>query len=443
MRFSLAGLCLAFLLATPAAWAGARPIDVFLVAGQSNALGEGDATLSPVPPPGTVLQFFHNRIEPGNDPVGGASSGSAWPAFGIAYYNANASRKVLFVPAAMGGTAQEAAADIGAGNWDTGSPLLAASMHATDLAMTALSQAGYTPVFKGVLWSQGESDAGAINNNVLNVSQSSYESALKNMIAAYRAHFGGTMEFFIFKTGTQSDASDVGYQAVREAQEDTGASDPYSVVAFRGAYDFWWRGEMSSDVHYTQAAYNEMGTMGAAVVSWFRVHPQSPEPPAAFPGTGDYAGSANVMLSSTGSTSIVYTLDGTAPDCTNMSQRYKTPVVIAGTAPAVLLASGCRTGIASPAAHYSYNYTAQSLPAPAASPAPGTYKLGMQVTLAAPNANSIRYIWSSNPATLTCRGGTVYTGPFVLSESHASFRAIACNGVYASAVQTYSYTITL
>ena len=34
-------------------------------------------------------------------------------------------------------------------------------------------------------------------------------------------------------------------------------------------------------------------------------------------------------------------------------------------------------------------------------------------------------------------------GPFVLSESHASFRAIACNGVYASAVQTYSYTITL
>jgi hypothetical protein len=322
--------------------------------------------------------------------------------------------------------------------------MLAASMHVADLAMAAASKAGYTPVFKGVLWSQGEADAHAIDSNVPGVSQTGYENALKTMIAAYRAHFGSDMSFFIFKTGTQPSASDMGYQAVRDAQEDAGASDPHSFVVFRGAYDFWWRCEMASDLHYTQPAYNEMGTMGAGVISWFRAHPLSPKTPAAFPGSGDYPAAANVMLSSAGSAYLVYTLDGSAPDCANPRQRYKAPLVIANAPPTTLLASGCRGAFASPVAQYSYNYTPQPLTAPSASPLPGSYQIGVMVTLTAPNATSIRHVWASDPTPLTCTspGSVVYAGPFALSQSHASFRAIACNGPYASAVQSFAYTVT-
>ncbi len=431
---------LAVALSAPAQ-AGA-PVDVYLVAGQSNAQGFGDSTQAPVPPHGTVLQFYNGAITDAVDPVGNANTGSAWPAFGIAYFNANASRKILFVPAAVATSAQVAAADSGSGNWDAGSPFLTTAMNAADAAMTALSQAGYIPVFKGVLWSQGERDGFAIDNNTTGVSQGSYEAALRNMIATFRAHYGSTMPFFIFKTGTQTNASDAGFAAIRDAQEDVGASDPYSFIAFRGAYDFWWRGEMGNIVHYTQAGYNQMGTQGAGMVSWFRAHPASPKSPAAFPGTGAYPGTVAVTLSSAGSTSMVYTLDGSAPDCAAMSQRYVAPIAISNTAPIILLASGCRTGIASPVANYTYNYTAQSPIVPSASPAPGTYALGVTVTLAAANATSIRYIWSSNPAALVCRGGTLYTGPIALSQSHNSLRAIACNGAHASAAQTFTYTIT-
>ncbi len=245
-----------------------------------------------------------------------------------------------------------------------------------DRAMNALTAAGYTPAFKGVLWDQGETDATGINNAKAGVTAQAYEGAFNAMIAAYRAHYGGTMPFYIFKTGTQVGFSDAGYRAIRDAQEDVGQKDPYSFVVFRGAYDFWWRLMMSNALHYTQAGYNEMGTQGSAVVSFYRAHNVGPKPPGAFPGTGTYATGAQVALQSSGSTWIVYTLDGSTPDCTT-GTRYKTPLAIAAGTPTILHAVGCRTGIASPVANYTYNYTVAFPPAPQSAPAPGTYSLGV------------------------------------------------------------------
>ncbi|HEY2071235.1 MAG TPA: sialate O-acetylesterase [Rhizomicrobium sp.] len=435
------GLALCFLVAVTAfAHAANGPVDVFLISGQSNALGEGNAAQAPPVAPGTVLQFFHNQIEPGSDPVGGASSGSAWPAFGNAYYAIN-NRRVLFVPFAFGSTAQEAAADVGAGNWDTGSTLLADSMTEVDIAMTALIKAGYTPAFKGVLWVQGEADGLAMNQGKPNVSAANYEAALKRMIASYRARFGGTMPFYIFRTGTQVGASDAGYHAVREAQEDVGQSDPNTYVVFRNAYDFWWRLMMSSDVHYTQAAYNEMGAQSAANISFYRQHNVGPKPPGAFPGSGTYATVTNVTLASALATSILYTLDGSTPTCTT-GTHYTGSFVIPTGAPTLLQAIGCRAGLASPVANYAYNYTV-SFPSPLqASPPPGTYTLGMKAAFSSPNATYLRYYWTGPAIALNCEGGTAYTGPIALSQSHHNLTVVACNGPYGTPPQVFDYTIT-
>ncbi|HEY2071233.1 MAG TPA: sialate O-acetylesterase [Rhizomicrobium sp.] len=431
--FAVLALCL-FALAPAHA---DTPVDVFLIVGQSNALGEGNAAQSPAIVPGTVLQFYQGQIKPGSDPVG-ASIGSAWPAFGNAYYAVN-KRRVLFVPFAVGKTAQEASADTGGGNWDTGSTLLSDSMLEVDIAMTALAKAGDVPAFKGVLWVQGEDDAQAINLARPNVSAANYEAALKRMIATYRAHFGATMPFYLFRTGTEVGASDLGYHAVRDAQEDAGQSDPYTYVVFRNAYDFWWRLMMSTNVHYTQPAYNEMGADGAATVSFYRAHAVAPKTPRALPGTGVYGGVTNVTLSSAGSAWIAYTLDGSTPDCA-ASQRFARPVVILAARPTILQAVGCRNGIGSPVANYTYNYSVSFPSPPQATPPPGTYPLGVAAAFASPDATYLHYNWTGAP--LNCLGGFPYTAPIPLTLSHHALTVVACNGPYGSAPQTFSYTVT-
>lgn len=85
-------------------------IDVFLVAGQSNAQGQGDSSLSPIPQSGTVYQYYNSVFEEAQDPIGNAATGSAWPSFGIKWNNLT-KRKICFVPAAVPSSSQVAAAD--------------------------------------------------------------------------------------------------------------------------------------------------------------------------------------------------------------------------------------------------------------------------------------------------------------------------------------------
>jgi hypothetical protein len=253
-------------------------VDVFLIAGQSNALGyiPGAASVtSPSVPSGKVLQYYNGAISNANDPVGAAVMGSAWPAFGVTYYASTTGHLILFVPDAIGGSCQTPQGVQGTGGppsedyWsDTTSPggFWANSVNSVKAAETALTAAGYTPTFKGVLWDQGECGAeGGVDENLITGAQ--YQSALAQMIAAYRVQFGSSMPFYIFRTGTHINAVDAGYAAVRQAQENISASDSNSWVVFRDAVNFPAEGLMQSDgLHYSQIGYNEMGTQGAANV---------------------------------------------------------------------------------------------------------------------------------------------------------------------------------
>ncbi len=241
-----------------------KDVDVFLIAGQSNARGMSGPTgaaNSPNPYPGTVYQYYGNTFSEVTNEVGSANTGSAWPSFGITWNNITG-RKICFIPTAVNATSQTVLANTGSGTWDTTGTLYSNSITQTNAALAAIRAAGYNPVFKGVLWCQGENDADAINAGT--ITQAGYISAFQKMVKNYRGVYGWNMPFYIFKIGTRTGTSDIGYSSIRQAQEMVASLDTINTkIVFRGAIDFIERGLMVDVVHYTQTGYNEMGEVGA------------------------------------------------------------------------------------------------------------------------------------------------------------------------------------
>lgn len=255
-----------------------KAIDVFLVIGDSNAVGQGSSASSPIVPPGMVLQYAANgTISDANDPTKSAvnvaqnsNTGSMWPAFGISY-----GRRVGLVLTGKGGSTQSIAADLGVGNgnWEStaGGGNYALSLAAINAAMIAFRTAGYNPTFKGIIYILGSNDGAQINASVATATQ--YTNALTTMVANYRAATidGSThahMPFFMNVIGADSSQSEVGYSQIRAAQLAFAASDKNTTIAFTGMYSFSFRGMMQAGTaHPTQAGYNILGTaIGSACI---------------------------------------------------------------------------------------------------------------------------------------------------------------------------------
>jgi hypothetical protein len=244
-------------------------IDVFLLAGQSNNKGDAPSTVTVTVPTGKVLRYgWDGTISDANDPLTSAIASTdnanvtcAWPSFGVSMFNAT-QRKILFVQTSVGGTSQVYMGNA-ATSWDTTGILFAQAITALNAAWTAAIAAGFTPIFRGVCWCQGEQDAIAINGAT--ITQAQY------MIVRFRAAtIGGTtypeMPFYLFRTGTDPAQSDVGFASIRAAQESVIGADIYSQIVFRDAIDFPTLGlqqAIPNSIHYTQAGYNIMGRVGA------------------------------------------------------------------------------------------------------------------------------------------------------------------------------------
>lgn len=234
-------------------------IYVWTIAGQSNAQGQGDSTTSPDAVAGTVYQYYEGVLSQAQDPIGNAATGSAWPAFGIKWHSLTG-QKVCFVPAAFPSTSQIAASDIGNGNWSATGTLLDTAVARTNAALAALTAAGYTPVYMGVLWSLGETDASAIT--AATITKAQFKTGQINTIANFRTALGAKMPFNIFRTGGTASA---GLTAVHESTYEVDTSDRYTQMVFLNAADFPARG-LNNGAHYFQFGYDEMGTIGAVNV---------------------------------------------------------------------------------------------------------------------------------------------------------------------------------
>jgi hypothetical protein len=249
-----------------------KDVDVFLFAGQSNMVGQGDSALSPLPIPGKVLQINTGVISDAKDPVGitiGSSAtkshyGSIIPSFGNTYYN-RTSRLFCAVPSSVNGTSQTVAGDVGNGNWDTTGVLFDSAVARVNSAMSVLAAKGYNPIFKGVIWLQGESDAIALEAATITVAD--YTAAFRKMIKKFRIIYGPTMPFNIIRIGTSNTHPDSYWKSIRDAQQAVANSDSVTQIVYYNAVNFFTRSLMVDNLHFNQVGLNEVGRLTAMAVT--------------------------------------------------------------------------------------------------------------------------------------------------------------------------------
>ena len=278
MKFSTLSLFLTFCLVAASAQTG----KLFLVAGQSNAVGQGTAALSPVCTQGSAFEYngLTNSLQHLQDPMGQtvsnlqpAGTGSIGPAFAKTL-NALIGKPIYLVSAARGGASNGVKAELSPyGTWDdTGNLQIFNS--AVSKVNNAIQATGLA--LSGVIWIQGERDANAIRT--LNQTEAEYKAALERVIARFRAQFGPNLPFYIVLTGLQgvvnngvavATATDANY-AVRRIQMEVAKNTPNVFVAFTSTDTFFdkaWMKLETTTVHYTQPAYNQIGDSIARFVS--------------------------------------------------------------------------------------------------------------------------------------------------------------------------------
>jgi hypothetical protein len=247
-------------------------MDVFLVIGDSNAVGQGVAASSATVEAGTVKQYCAaGTISDANDPTcsavdaaRNANTGSIWPTFGVSYYRSTGT-KVGFILTGKAGTTQTAAADTGSGNWDAAGALFTEANNALTAGLAAYNTAGFGARLRGIIVHLGANDALAIN--AATITQANYSAALTAMLARWRTTLSNpSLPIYLIQTGSNiaGGVSDTGYSQVRSAQKTVTTADPYTPLIFLNTLDFVIRGMMSSGAHPTQAGYNETGAETAS-----------------------------------------------------------------------------------------------------------------------------------------------------------------------------------
>ncbi len=248
-----------------AKWAGlSSTYDFFLITGQSNSEGRGDSAQSPALTQGAgYLVGSGGTIAALSDPVGGASTGSAWPAFANEWFSITG-RTAVFVEQATGGTGLLSAT--GTPNWSTTGTLYNDSVTAASNAFTTLDD-NFTPGINSinVLWAQGETDA--IGTNGTTITAGLYQAEFETLITNYKTDLG-INNFFISELGRQNDGLlDTEYSDIGNAQIAAASNISYAYVVYSDAKYLPAEGKMTDNLHYNQTGLNEMGTIMARAAS--------------------------------------------------------------------------------------------------------------------------------------------------------------------------------
>ncbi|WP_026262470.1 sialate O-acetylesterase [Spirosoma panaciterrae] len=250
--------------------ATAQKQHLFLIAGQSNAVGQGTATQSVICSPGVAWAYRVSTdslvalADPFGERVGHfepAATGSIAPAFAQEFYRITGERTVL-LSTARGGSSCHQRAELGNyGTWaETGHlPLLNESVANTKRAMLKTG----LPL-RGIIWIQGERDANAIADTLM--TGNDYAKALTQVIHRYRQAFGTDVPFYIVQTGYQAGRTPAGSKAVRAAQRAVSRRLPKTYVVYRKTNEFAQRGWMKDFVHYNQTGLNDIGQKTARFV---------------------------------------------------------------------------------------------------------------------------------------------------------------------------------
>jgi hypothetical protein len=241
---------------------------LFLLAGQSNAVGQGDSLKSAVCLPNTAFEFDAavNDFIPLKDPAGKpwklfqrAGTGSVAPAF-AKRLNELSGQKIYMVTAARGGASCSLKAEMDDyDTWDTSGKLFTMAVEKTKMAEV---KAGLR--LSGIIWMQGERDANAILAGQM--TRNEYQQALENLILRFRKEFGIELPFYIVQTAFQQDKAPDGCQAVRDAQSAITKNVKGVYISYNETGEFAQRKWFKDNVHYNQEALNDIGTKTAEFV---------------------------------------------------------------------------------------------------------------------------------------------------------------------------------
>ncbi len=234
---------------------------LFVVAGQSNAVGQGNAEQSVRVTEALEYRYQSDSLVPLQDPVGenvlefqAANTGSAWPAFAQRYH-ALTGQQVILVAAARGGSSAHQKAELNElGTWaaEGHKPLLT---NALKKVRRAEAKVG-VPI-QGIIWLQGERDANAIFDQQLTAE--AYEAALEGLIERFRNGLGTVVPFYLVLTGNQQGREPIGNTAVRQAQRNVARRLTQVFVVYEQAEHFAEKHWMKDFVHYNQQALNDIG----------------------------------------------------------------------------------------------------------------------------------------------------------------------------------------
>ncbi|MFT4033370.1 MAG: sialate O-acetylesterase [Siphonobacter sp.] len=234
---------------------------LFVVAGQSNSVGQGTAEQSVQVKGALEYRSKGDSLVPLRDPVGenaldfqAANTGSAWPAFAQRYQELTG-RQVVIVATARGGSSAHNKAELsGMGTWypEGKIPLFNNSVRKIQQAEKKTKAK-----VKGIIWLQGERDANAIFDHQLTPEE--YETTLENLIKRFRSELHEKVPFYIVLTGNQQGREPIGNQAVRAAQRNVASRLSKVYVVYEDAEHFADKNWMKDFVHYNQEALNHIG----------------------------------------------------------------------------------------------------------------------------------------------------------------------------------------
>lgn len=289
-----AKLVLLAIIAAPL-WAQPAPpdtLDLFVIAGQSNATGAGgDAALAPVPDRRTVYWVINRQGAPSLVPAGVPQhlwNGTLGPAFGQRYHELTG-RPVALLQVGHRGTTVVADAERGNGHWSAthvgpgprgGPDRLSEALAVVD-SVRALRVGGSVLRPSGVIWVQGESDAVAVVRGLTTGPE--FRAELELTTAALRDAIGTGGDagpLYLVQSGRPLSRDSRGHRAIRTAQADGALRGWYDLVC-QDALSFPALGWMADDVHWAQPALDHVGEHVAEAAALDAPPPYEPEDPRA------------------------------------------------------------------------------------------------------------------------------------------------------------------
>lgn len=241
---------------------------VFLLGGQSNMTGNGpktsDLTEAQQAPQDDV--WIYGGADESATKLGPLQPGWGSPygpeiSFGRSIADGRPHENFTLIKYSKGGTNLHT-------DWDPATGNMYSRFKTTvGFGLEALTQAGHSYEVVGMLWTQGERDAGHERTTA------EYEADLNEFIADIRTRYGAGVAFFISRLSIQQTGREPGLHDIRAAQDNVAAADPNAYLIDTDSFEL-----AGDDLHFTGTGLVSLGNaFGQSYLSSLPVDASAPQ----------------------------------------------------------------------------------------------------------------------------------------------------------------------